>query len=1017
MARTSYTEAEIDDFSLREAIEVAKKNQISTDGLKKLKEIICKLKSQLVEDKRKRDAVITSLDSVAAEDHELRKELHSVYGDLIELLQNVELENENNPLTDLLHRHYMNFTDSLKKEKGRLSQKTSRCPILVLGETGAGKSSFINLLLGEEALPTQLLSNTNVICEIQHSDSYWAILYNTENEQKKISNVEKSLFFKSLADHIQKSNGSQADNTAKYQKAEIYLPCDILKTGLVIVDSPGIGDTPQMTQMVLDYILEASSFIYIINSANAGGVQEERVQDLVCNVLKRAFRDQQDYRPECALFVCNKWDRVPIAERTDVCEDTVKKLTCNTGWPDCKTSQIFCISTTEASYVQKEHPHYVYGQFSLLLEEILRLVPKSREIFLVNSTRLLLNFLDKCIFCIDTRLPKDGMTEEDRKKDIERHKAKFLEIKEGIKIFFKEQKKKLKRKIFEISEDLSKFLIQEEIMEDICDVAKYEKAVRAQTWKEAMICTRAELYTQITSQIQKWERKNGLLDKASKEIGEEFRENFPNFGAQISKTEKKFQDRGNWTVLEKEDEPFIPLSVARRFETLDMGFKVLVGVGMAPVLLLGAILRLPVYTFVELKRKITQLTLQSTFDSSDKKQQEMAVRKYAESVLRSVVDPFNLGPLMIKEVQPLFGYLKNQRVSLTNEVEADLKMIEEAEENKKEADAFKIKFAPVIEKFRKLEGRTLFFFLMHLHKPHTKDIIMESDLVESGMVSEGCLSYIMEAKVKETSRIQGYTTVAVRHSKVAVDASNIRQVLNDDKAYRFSTLVHTLGCVKTATKISQVMQPLQHCLRKHLSSPVSSLEKPRYLFHLAEDVVKGLGYLNQRGYVHMDLSLDTIMVDVHRKVKLVNLTMPRKLPVTLFPPDGSPVLKYVHFDGRLMNQPDKTVYTIQHDMYSVGIMMYEMWTGHRAFQDRIEGGIKLLGQLVSVLKENNFNAFQLLKKETDLASVQVWVDTIESCLYGKVKDPEVWLKCMSEMSGRNSVENYTTPYKNYAMAK
>ena len=45
----------------------------------------------------------------------------------------------------------------------------------------------------------------------------------------------------------------------------------------MIVDSPGIGESRQMTQMVKDYFPTAFSFIYVINSANAGGLQPDRV--------------------------------------------------------------------------------------------------------------------------------------------------------------------------------------------------------------------------------------------------------------------------------------------------------------------------------------------------------------------------------------------------------------------------------------------------------------------------------------------------------------------------------------------------------------------------------------------------------------------------------------------------------------------------------------------------------------------------------------------------------------------
>lgn len=46
---------------------------------------------------------------------------------------------------------------------------------------------------------------------------------------------------------------------------------------MVIVDSPGIGDSEQTNKIVLDYLPRAYAFIYVLNSSNAGGLQEDRV--------------------------------------------------------------------------------------------------------------------------------------------------------------------------------------------------------------------------------------------------------------------------------------------------------------------------------------------------------------------------------------------------------------------------------------------------------------------------------------------------------------------------------------------------------------------------------------------------------------------------------------------------------------------------------------------------------------------------------------------------------------------
>ena len=46
----------------------------------------------------------------------------------------------------------------------------------------------------------------------------------------------------------------------------------------MIIDSPGIGESDIMDEIVTQYLPQAFAFIYVINSANAGGVQKDRVR-------------------------------------------------------------------------------------------------------------------------------------------------------------------------------------------------------------------------------------------------------------------------------------------------------------------------------------------------------------------------------------------------------------------------------------------------------------------------------------------------------------------------------------------------------------------------------------------------------------------------------------------------------------------------------------------------------------------------------------------------------------------
>ena len=49
----------------------------------------------------------------------------------------------------------------------------------------------------------------------------------------------------------------------------------------MIVDSPGVGESEIMDDIVVNYLPNAFAFIYVINSSNAGGVQKDRVSIII----------------------------------------------------------------------------------------------------------------------------------------------------------------------------------------------------------------------------------------------------------------------------------------------------------------------------------------------------------------------------------------------------------------------------------------------------------------------------------------------------------------------------------------------------------------------------------------------------------------------------------------------------------------------------------------------------------------------------------------------------------------
>lgn len=54
-------------------------------------------------------------------------------------------------------------------------------------------------------------------------------------------------------------------------------PSESFQGNTIIVDTPGIGGSGNVTDKLMDYLPNALSFIFVINAGSAGGMQNDRV--------------------------------------------------------------------------------------------------------------------------------------------------------------------------------------------------------------------------------------------------------------------------------------------------------------------------------------------------------------------------------------------------------------------------------------------------------------------------------------------------------------------------------------------------------------------------------------------------------------------------------------------------------------------------------------------------------------------------------------------------------------------
>lgn len=152
--------------------------------------------------------------------------------------------------------------------------------VLIMGIFSSGKSSMINALIGESLLPTGFLPETAVLGEMHYGKEKKITMYPKKgmwhggDEPFDLQNptTEELAKYASI-DNEAGINGMKEGSTrvieAKFEKMVIHWPLEILKDGVVLVDSPGINDPWNNDYITKGYLPKVDAIIYLMNSQQA----------------------------------------------------------------------------------------------------------------------------------------------------------------------------------------------------------------------------------------------------------------------------------------------------------------------------------------------------------------------------------------------------------------------------------------------------------------------------------------------------------------------------------------------------------------------------------------------------------------------------------------------------------------------------------------------------------------------------------------------------------------------------
>ena len=205
--------------------------------------------------------------------------------------------------------------------EGKLGQANFK--VIVIGKFSTGKSSLINALLGDLVLPDSLSPCTAYINEIVYGDKEQATIY---FKQPLPEDWEDFVQNEAVKEHIRRYcpgpvpeldipledlgecvtipwddedddvfGATSELDISPFAKAVIQYPCELCRNGIEIIDSPGLDEARDRTEIVDKYLKHVDAVIYVMTNIATGGDSDKELirKYLVDNDIKNVF------------FVCN----------------------------------------------------------------------------------------------------------------------------------------------------------------------------------------------------------------------------------------------------------------------------------------------------------------------------------------------------------------------------------------------------------------------------------------------------------------------------------------------------------------------------------------------------------------------------------------------------------------------------------------------------------------------------------------------------------------------------------------
>jgi GTPase SAR1 family protein len=149
--------------------------------------------------------------------------------------------------------------------------------LLVLGDLKRGKSTFLNALIGENLLPSDVNPCTALLTVLKYGAEKKVTVY--FNNDKAHEQLDFETFKQRyMIDPDEAKRLEQNDRLAfpDVDRAVVEYPLPLLEKGIEIIDSPGLNDTEARNKLSLGYINNCHAILFVFRAVQPCTLDEKR---------------------------------------------------------------------------------------------------------------------------------------------------------------------------------------------------------------------------------------------------------------------------------------------------------------------------------------------------------------------------------------------------------------------------------------------------------------------------------------------------------------------------------------------------------------------------------------------------------------------------------------------------------------------------------------------------------------------------------------------------------------------